>query len=203
MGFKTENQGANFAGVTIPTLEPNVYENGKILGFKKGTKTYNDEVTPTIDVILADKEGNKHISQEKEPEEDKQGSYFEKMLHILTSFMNEKDFQKAVKTEINSFEELQDWMIGLHEKHYPKDHTVDFKIEGSEYNGNVFTRLPNYNARYNVPFIKASNNKEIKLSFTNSELKGLAKYKAAKSGNANVSPDMGGGSTHVPDKPAF
>jgi len=202
MSFKTDNKNVDFGGTTLPVLEPGIYERGTIVAVKKGTKTYNEEVTATIDIVLANEKGEKHVSQEKSPEEDKQSSFFEKMLHVLSSFMDKKDLAKAVKTEIGTFEELQDWLIKLHADHYPKDHKVDFKIEGSVYSGNIFVRLPNFNSKYSIPFIKSSTNKEIVISFTNSELKNLAKYKQAKEGNTDSAPDMGGGAT-TPDKPGF
>jgi hypothetical protein len=197
MSFKA-NASSNYAGVSISTLEPAIYEKGSIIGIGKGTKEYNEVVTPTINITLANKDGAKHTAMEKCPEDpDKFGSYFDKMLHILSSFLPAKEFVKAVKVELNTFEELQDFMIEMFNKHYPEGHKVDFKIEAGLMNGNMYTRLPNFNTKIGIPIIKASGNSEIIIKFSNRELKGLQDYNAKKraieEGKSNSdAPDMGG-----------
>lgn len=208
--FKTDNANINFEGQSLPQLEPEIYKEGTIVKFAKGTKSARvdgeDVMTDTIDIHLANATGAKHVAQEKEPTDpEKYGSFFEKMLHILSSFMSKEDLQKAAKAKIEDFAGLQDFMTKAHEDYYKAGHKVDFKLEGNAYNGNAFVRLPNFNAKYGVPFIKASANKEISLKFSNSELKNLAAYKKIVSGEASQSPDLGGAPSSVTgeDDPGF
>lgn len=174
----TENFNAE--GTTKLALNPGIYENGLLVEVKKGEYTVKEgEVEikkPSLILVYQDKDGNKHEDVRKEPKTEASSvMMMETVLHVMSRILTEVEFNMAKMQKIATWEDFINWAVAMLPAARTSIVPIKFKVVGNVYEGNAFTKIPNYTAKYTVPFIQRMDaNKE--LSFTSNEKTDNAKY---------------------------
>jgi len=172
------SENLNVDGKAIAKLEPAIYV-GVVESVNIGVaEDFNTkQEIDTLEILFKDgATGSLHLDVIKDPgmDENRAINLFERLCHIASRVIDEKEITKFLKSEFPDFKALQTAYVKLMKDSNKTQ--VEFKVLGSTYGGKTSTKMPSFSAKYNIPFIETVESGK-KVAFTKSEITENTAYK--------------------------
>lgn len=174
MGYGDKSKINIEDSVSIPSLPPAIYTNGRILEVRKDQAGKEGEEKKEVLVfIFSDKDGNLHQHTEWDQSEDQTKAT--NQLSRIGSYVRQVVENYQFPDTLDSWDDVRDEVVK--QMANCKDVEVDFKVVANVYNPQkARPQLPNYKGAV------VASSKKTKLSFSTSELSDLATYQKILAG---------------------